>query len=77
MFAAVTIYTAISLYIENRDSPGTDELPLGYQHFTCFRVICVVTTIMFVLNNWLADAIMVSSMKKLVHKLSDLSFPFI
>ena len=82
MFTVVTIYTAINLhiqsisYIENRDFPGTDKLPpkpLGYQSFIYFEPIYVVTNVMFVLNNWLADAMMVSSMEKSILKMSDLS----
>ena len=82
MFTAVTIYTAINLhlqsisYIENRDFPGADELPpgpMGYQYFIYFKPICVVATAMFVLNNWLADALMVSFMEKSIPKMSDLA----
>ena len=69
MFAFVTIATAINLhllsicYIDNREFPGVDGVvfpgPLGYQVFIYSRAISVVPSVLFLLNNWLADGLLV------------------
>ena len=70
MFSIVTIYTAVTLniqsvsYVDNRGFPGVDGVlppgPLGYQYLTHSKAIGVVPTVMFLLNNWLADGLLVS-----------------
>ena len=69
-FSFVTIFTALNLdvqsisYIDNREFPGSDTLPpgpLGYQYLIYSKSISVVANLMFLLNNWLADGLLVSS----------------
>lgn len=66
-FSFVTIFTAMNLdiqsvsYIDNRDFPGNDELPpgpLGYQYLVYSKAISIVPNLMFLLNNWLADGLL-------------------
>lgn len=69
MFSFVTVYTATSLdlqsisYIDNREFPGVDGLlppgPLGYQLFIYSKAINIVPNVMVLLNNWLADGLLV------------------
>ena len=70
MFLFGTIYTAANLsilsvsYVNNRGFPGIDELPtgpLGYQYFAYTKATGVISTSMFLLNNWLADGLLVHS----------------
>lgn len=73
MFSFVTIYTATSLdtlsvsYIDNREFPGLDGLlppgPLDVIYTS--GAIDVVSNVMFVLNGWLADGLLVSSHSQL------------
>lgn len=68
VFSFATIFTAITLhiqcnsYIDNREFPGVDGLlppgPLGYQFLTYSKAINVVRTVTFILNNWLADGLL-------------------
>jgi len=67
MFSFVTIYTATNLafqsisYIDNREFPGgggLDPGPLGYQFFSYSIGISVVQTVVFLLNGWLADGLL-------------------
>ena len=69
MFLCVTIHTAINLnivtasYVNNREFTGTDELrpgPLGYQNLAFYETTGVISTVMFLLNNWLADGLLVN-----------------
>ena len=69
MFSIVTIFTATYLdlhsisYVDNREFPGNDALPpgpLGYQHSIFSEAITLAPRVMFVLNNWLADGLLVS-----------------
>lgn len=68
IFLFVTAFTAINLnglsisYIDNRASPGGGELPpgpLGYQYITYSMTSGSVSTLMFLLNNLLADGLLV------------------
>ena len=69
MFSFVTIFTAMNLniqsisYIDNREFPGVDGVlppgPLGYQWSIYSNVLTIVPNLMFVLNNWLADGLLV------------------
>jgi uncharacterized membrane protein YgcG len=67
MFSFVTIFTAMNLdiqsisYIDNREFPGNDELPpgpLGYETLIYSKAISVVPNLMFLMNNWLADGLL-------------------
>jgi hypothetical protein len=69
MFTFVTITVTMSLYIrftcyvDNRGFPSTDGLPsgpYGYQKIIYSKAIFVVPNLMFFLNNWLADGVLVS-----------------
>ena len=70
MFSFVTISTAMNLdiqsfsYIDNREFPGNGGMPpgpLGYQFLIHSKATSVVPSIMFILNQWLADGLLVSS----------------
>jgi len=68
MFSFVTVYVATSLdlqsisYIDNREFPGIDGIvppgPLGYQLSIYFKAINLVANLMVLLNNWLADGLL-------------------
>jgi len=68
MFSFVTIYTATFLdiqsisYVDNREVPSVDGLfipgPIGYQGLVYSKPISLVGTIVFFLNNGLADALL-------------------
>jgi len=68
MFAFVTIFTAMNLnlqsisYIDNREYPGSGDVlppgPLGYQWFMYSNVLTIVPNLMFLLNNWMADGLL-------------------
>jgi hypothetical protein len=69
MFSFGTINTAMNLnlqsisYIDNREYPGGDQFPpgpLGYQFYIHAQAISIVPNLMFILNNWLADVLLVS-----------------
>lgn len=70
MFLFVTVYTAITLntlsvsYVDNREFPGVIGAlppgPLGYQFLVFTKTASVIATATFVLNNWLADGLLVS-----------------
>ena len=69
-FSFVTIFTAINLhiqsisYIDNREFPGGEVQPpgpLGYQLLIYSKPISIVANLMFLLCNWLADGLLVSS----------------
>ena len=68
MFLFLTIATGIGLnyssisYINNRGFPGNNELPsgpLGYDAFLTTTVVTTVYNVMFPLNQWLADGLLV------------------
>ena len=70
MFSSATVYTAMNLdlqsisYIDNRDFTGDGVLfpgPLGYQFFINSNAITITADVMFSLNGWLADGLLVSS----------------
>ena len=70
MFSFVTIFTAMYLdvqslsYINNREFPGAGDAlppgPLAYQWSIHHNVLSIVPSTMYVLNNWLADGLLVS-----------------
>ena len=75
MFSFVTISTAMNLdlqsicNINNREFTGSGSLstpgPFGYQIFVYSWVISFIPDIMFLLNTWLADGLLVSSLLNL------------
>ena len=70
MFSVVTVYVATSLdlesisYIDNREFPGVDGVlppgPLGYQLSIYFKAVNLISNLMVLLNNWLADGLLAS-----------------
>lgn len=67
MFSFVTIYTAINLavqsisYIDNRDFTGAPQSPpgpFGYQFYISPEAISIIPSVVFVMNNWLADGLL-------------------
>jgi len=70
MFSFVTVYTAMNLYIQsnafidNRISlRGSDTSgPFNYQYFIRATALGLIPSVMFNLNNWLADGLLVSSL---------------
>lgn len=82
-FTFVTLFTALNLdvqsisYIDNREFPGNDELPpgpLGYQYLIYSKAITIVPNLMFLLNNWLADGLLVSPVSSSVFQASHMSY---
>lgn len=77
MFSFATIYTAFTLniesisFIDNRNFPGVGEAlppgPLGYQFLIYSRPMGIVPNVMFLLDNWLADGLLVCWIHKLDH----------
>ena len=70
MFSLVTTFTAMYLdlqsisYIDNRGFSGNGSLPpgsLGYQHLIYSKAISLIPHAVFMLNNWLADGLLVRS----------------
>jgi len=69
MFSFVTVYTAVNLhnlsmsFIDNRDPtfPGSSG-PLSYQYNIPYMPLGLLPNVMFSLNNWLADGLLVSSL---------------
>ena len=56
-------------YIDNREFPGTSALPsgpFGYGIIVYSKAINLVPNVMFLLNNWLADGVLVSFAAHLV-----------
>ena len=72
MCSVATVLTAMNLYvqsisyIDNRKFPGVGDSPppgpLGYQVFSNSTPLVIIPNTMFVLNNWLADGLLVSSL---------------
>lgn len=69
MFSLATVFIAVELnilsisYIDNREFPGVDRVfppgPLGYRSLIYSEPINLVPGIMFLLNSWLADGLLV------------------
>lgn len=78
MFSFVTIYNSMSFdlqsnsYINDREYPGQENAippgPIGYQELLSSNVDNVVPNIMFLLNSWLADGLLVSSISNSVFR---------
>ena len=71
MFSVVTVGTTMQLYlqsacyVDNREFPGFKGLPggpLGYRWSIYSGALGIVPNLMFFLNNWLADALLVGSL---------------
>jgi len=70
MFSFVTVYTGITLHIQSVSFIDEREFtylgimfgPLGYQSTIRRTVLGMFTTVMFVLNYWLADGLLVGSL---------------
>ena len=71
MFSLATIFTGITLDIQsicdvdNRLFPGSEILPpgpLGYQILTYTKATGIVPSVFWLVNQWLADGLLVSSM---------------
>ena len=70
MFSFVTVQTAVALYvqsisyIDDRDFPGIEGVispgPIGYLVFVSHEAFNIVPWVMFFLNGWLADGLLVS-----------------
>ena len=82
MFTVATIGTAMGLthqsnsYINNRYFPGSDELPpgpIGYKDLVFSKAISVIPNFMFLANQWLADALLVSSALRLVARMFNMN----
>ena len=81
MFSFLTIPAAMRFntqsvgYIDGREFPGVEGAlppgPLGYQYSTYTKAILVVTNIMYPLNQWLADGLLVGSPSNLVAWMPD------
>lgn len=83
MFSFVTINTAMSLYvfpvsyINYRHFSGHRGLPtgpFGYQLYIYPKPISTIPTLMFFLNNWLADGLLVRSNLTATVGMSDVAF---
>ena len=63
-------------FIDNRAFSGTDDAPwagpLAYELFIYSKAVNVMPIIMFLLNNWLADGLLVSSAFNSVTKVPDM-----
>ena len=69
MFSFATVLTGMQLtvrsisYIDNRKYPGVEggvpPGPLGYQSFIWSSLLSLIPFLMFALNNWLADGLLV------------------
>lgn len=83
MFSLVTIHTGMSLhlqsisFIDNRDFPGVDKStltgPIVFQALSQADPIRVVPDVVFLLNNLLADGLLVSSASSSVTLVSNVS----
>ena len=73
MFSVATVQTAMYpnrpsvSYIDDREFPGSGSRwfppgPIGYLSFISSEALAIVPNVMFALNNWLADGLLVSSL---------------
>jgi len=63
MFLFVTVYTGMNLHILSNsfiDHQRTPESPLNYQFLSRITALGLIPNVMFNLNNWLADGLLVS-----------------
>ena len=72
MFTFVTVLAGMALhiesisYIDNREFPGLEGVlppgPLGYVNSIRQTALSIIPNLMFFLNNWLADSLLVGSL---------------
>jgi len=68
MFSFVTVYTAVNLhnlsmsFIDNREHRPGFSGPLIHQYHVRHMYLGLLPNVMFNLNNWLADGLLVSSL---------------
>ena len=72
VFSLATVTTVMNLhirsisYIDNRKFPGVKGRlppgPLGYLYYTSPEAVSIIPNVAFLLNNWLADGLLVSSL---------------
>ena len=73
MFSLATVQTALTLdiqsisYIDKREFPGVEDLqippgPFGYEAIISAEALTIVPSVAPILNNWLADGLLVSSL---------------
>ena len=72
VFLLVTVQTAVGLYnqsicyIDNREYPGVEGVtspgPMGYLALIYHEALGVAPNVMFFLNGWLADGLLVGSL---------------
>ena len=70
MFSVATVQTVVDTrfqsisYIDNREFPGivgeVSPGPIGYRVFAVKEALSILSTLMFFLNAWLADGLLVS-----------------
>ena len=84
MFSFVTVLAGMGLnieavsYVDDRKFPGVEDVlppgPLGYQWFIYSKPLTLVPNFMFLLNNWLADGLLVRSLFDitLTHRVPDI-----
>ena len=69
LFSFVTVQTALALYVEsicyidNREFPGTKGVlpgPLGCGELLNHNAVSITSLVMYFLNGWLADGLLVS-----------------
>jgi hypothetical protein len=85
MFSIVTVATSVGLqlqsisFIDNRKFPGNgSELPpgpVGYKYIVGSEAVYLVPNIMFQVNQWLADGLLVSSASNSIAQVSNLPLP--
>jgi hypothetical protein len=84
MFSIVTAYNADNLalqslsYINNREYPGDNDGypgPYNYQYIIYNKPISFAPYIMFILNFWLADGLLVSFVLNIVAQVSNVGCP--
>lgn len=82
MFTILTISIGMGLnlqsisHIDNREFPGNDQLPsgpLGYKLLIYSKAISVIPNFAFLLNQWLADGLLVSSVLISVDRVSNMN----
>ena len=80
MFSLATIYAGIGLdiesisFIDNREFPGSNLFPpgpVGYQVLILDKAIGITPSVLAVVNNWLADGLLVSPTSGLVPQVFD------
>jgi hypothetical protein len=83
-FMFLTVHTAVNLditstaYVDNREYTGADGSPagpLGYTYRSYSEPVGIVSTFMFLFNNWLADGLMVSSVQNSITQVPNAGCP--